>query len=124
MMNPIRESARALRLRIDAGERLDLDEAVSHCVTMAEALTAFDRTEEDEEGTRVFCCGKPATITSGIFGAKVDCPTCGAHAVDATSPMFSPLLERGNAYITVPSEEWCAKFGERNWLVMHEGDRP
>lgn len=46
---------------------------------------------------------------------------CGAQVVDATSPMWSPFLERDNSSFTIPSEEWIARFGERTWLVMHEG---
>jgi hypothetical protein len=119
----VRSAARELRLRIEGGERLSLDEAVAACVTREDALSVFERTEDREDGTYVFCCGGPATITGGIFGEKVECPRCKARVVDATGPMFSPLLERGNSYLTIPSEEWMARFGERTWLVMHEGNR-
>jgi hypothetical protein len=124
MVNPVRTAARALRLRIASGETLALEEAVSLCVPMLDALTAFDAIRETDDGIFVECCGAPALITSGIFGDKVDCPRCGAKAVDATSPMFSPLLERGKSHITLPSPQWLDLFGKRTWLVMHEGNRP
>lgn len=119
----VRGAARALRLRIDAGGTLTMDEALAACVTRDEALSVFERTEEDGDLTRVFCCGEPAKISDGIFGAKVECPHCNARAVDATSPMYSPFLERGNAFVTCPSQEWVDAFGNRTWLVMHEGAR-
>jgi hypothetical protein len=122
-VNAVRQSARALRLRIEAGSTLDLPEARAACVTMADALTVFESTEDREDGTYVTCCGAPATITSGIFGAKVECPRCGAKAVDATSPMFSPFLERTGSSMEIPSPKWLDAFGERTWLVMHEGKR-
>lgn len=120
----VRAAARALRLRIESGERLTLEEARAACVTMQDALLAFDRTEDAGDETRVFCCGEPAQVVGGLFGVKVGCPRCGAKAVEATSPMYSPFLERGNSYITTPSKQWVEAFGVRTWLVMHEGDRP
>jgi len=123
-MNAIRSAARDLRLFIESGGTLSLEEAVTKCVTRDEALTTFGYTQDEDDSVRVFCCGEPATITGGIFGAKVHCPRCGADARDATSPMFSPFLERGSGHITIPSEKWMALFGDRNWIVMHEGDRP
>lgn len=122
-LNPIRSAARALRLRIDAGEPLSLDEARAACVTMADALTVFDSTEDREDGIYVTCCGAPARITSGILGDKVECPRCGARAVDATSPMFLLLLERVGSSLEIPSPAWIDAFGERTWLVTHEGNR-
>lgn len=100
-----------------------MEEAVAACVTREDALTVFERTEEREDGVFVHCCGSPCSITSGIFGDRVECLRCRAKAVDATSPMFSPLLERGDSYITCPSPEWLDQFGSRTWLVMHEGER-
>jgi len=124
MSNDIRAAARALRLRIEGGERLSMEEARAACVTRDEALSIFDRTEDRDDVIAVFCCGEPASICGGLFGYKVGCPHCGALAVDAISPMYSPFLERGNSYITTPSKEWCDSFGDRTWLVMHEGNRP
>ena len=123
-MNPVRKAARETRQHIARGGTYTLQEAVARCVSMADALKAFDSTHDDEGGTAVLCCGAPANITAGLFGAKVECPRCHAKAVDATSPMFSPLLERGDSYITIPSDEWLSQFGDKTWLVMHEGDRP
>lgn len=123
-MNAIRQAARELRLFIDSGGRLSMEEAAAKCVTRDDALTAFDATEDDADGVRVVCCGQPAQITDGIFGAKIHCGKCGADARDATSPMWSPFLERGNSYMTMPSEKFLALFGDRNWIVMNEGDRP
>lgn len=117
----IRMATAALRGRIEAGGTLTLDEARAACVTMADALLVFERTEENADGTAVWCCGEPAAIRGGILGEMVECPRCGAKAVDATSPMWSPFLERGNSYVTCPSKEWVDSFGERTWLVMHEG---
>ena len=96
----IRESARAMRLRIESGDLLTLDEAVAACVTRDEALSVFELVENipEEDAIRISCCGALASITDGIFGTKVECPRCHAKAVDATSPMWSPLLERGNSY--------------------------
>ena len=96
----IRESARAMRLRIESGDLLTLDEAVAACVTRDEALSVFELVENipEEDAIRISCCGALASITDGIFGAKVECPRCHAKAVDATSPMWSPLLERGNSF--------------------------
>jgi hypothetical protein len=122
-LNPVRSAARALRLRIEAGELLSLEEARAACVTMADALTVFDVAEDREDGTYVTCCDAPARITGGIFGNKVACPRCGAEAVDATSPMFSPLLERTGSSMEIPSPAWIDAFGERTWLVTHEGNR-
>ncbi len=120
----VRANARALRLRIEAGDKLTLEEARAVCVTMADALLVFERVEpRGDDGEMPVCCGGDVTVTAGIFGQMARCPRCGAEARDATSPMFSPFLERGNSHITLPSPEWCDAFGERTWIVMHEGDR-
>ena len=119
----VRGAARARRVFIEAGGTMTLEEAREACLTMVDALLVFEGTEESDEGTAVFCCGGPANIRGGILGEMVECPRCGAKAVDATSPMWSPFLERGNSYVTCPSKEWVESFGARTWLVMHEGNR-
>jgi len=119
----LRAATKALRERIESGNMLTLEEARAACVTRSEALSIFERTEESEDEIKIFCCGEPARVHDGLFGSMVECPRCHAKVVDATSPMYSPLLERGNSYITTPSKEWCEAFGERTWIVMHEGNR-
>lgn len=119
----VRANAKALRQRIERGDTLTLEEARAACVTRPEALSVFDRCEDDGDFTVVFCCGDRTNMTDGIFGSKVECPRCGAKAVDATSPMWSPFLERGNSYLTMPSREWLDAFADKTWLVMHEGNR-
>lgn len=124
-LNPIRAAARSRRAFLDGGGQYTIEEARAQCVTMREALLAFDATEDQADGIRITCCGAPARITSGILGAKVECPRCGAKAVDATSPLWSPFLPResGSVRVYIPSKEWVDAFGERCWFVMHEGNR-
>lgn len=125
-MTPVRESARALRLRIEAGERLSMDEAVAACVTFDDAIGIFERIEEEPDKPGVFpvCCGKRCEVSGGWLGMYARCGTCGAEIRDALGPMSSPFLERGNAWVTMPGEKMVEMFGTRNWIVMHEGARP
>src|SRR5690606_153057 len=117
----VRSACRARRSFLEGGGTYTLEEAVAHCVTLADALSVFDSTTEDDDGVHPVCCGERATVSSGLLGQKAECQRCGAKIVEATSPLYSPFLERGNAYVTIPSKEFIQRFGERQWLVMHEG---
>lgn len=125
-MNQVREQARALRLRIESGKMLEsIEEAASHCVTFDDALTAFDgHTLHDAEGFKPTCCRRQCTVRAGWLGSTAKCEVCGAEIRDAVGPMSSPFLERGNSFVTTPSDKFIELFGERSWIVMHEGARP
>ena len=117
----VKSGARAMRLRIAEGKLMSIDEARRACLPRAEAFLVFDNAVDDGEHIRITCCGVPANISDGILGSMVRCDTCKAEARDATSPMYSPLLERGNSFFSLPSPEWIESFGEYNWIVTHEG---
>lgn len=124
-MNPVREKARAVRLRIEAGGLLSMVDAVAACVTFKDALSAFDGCRENDEGRHVpLCCGGDTEVNGNWLGQIAKCPRCNAEIRDAIGPFSSPFLERGNSFVSIPSEEFIKLFGDRNWIVMHEGDRP
>jgi hypothetical protein len=105
-----------------------MDECVAACVTFEEALTVFASSrvlDGDDAGLiKPICCGADVDCSGSWLGSKATCPRCGAEIRDAVAPMTSPFLERGNSFVTVPSEEFIKLFGDRTWIVMHEGDRP
>jgi hypothetical protein len=120
----IRERTKALRERIERGDMLTIEEAVSACVTLNEALGVFSG-EPRFDGGDVYpiCCGVEIKCEGGFFGMVARCPKCKAEIRDALGPMSSPFLERGNSFVTVPSEEFVKMFGDRYWIAMHEGER-
>ena len=124
-MSELREMTRERRLRIDAGERFDIETVATWCCSLSEALHVFsDAPEEVDEDIFPRCCGERCETSGGFFGGRSECKKCGAKIVDALSPMCSPILERGNSYVTLPGEKLVELLGERHWLAMHEGDRP
>lgn len=125
-MNPVREAARDLRLRIKRGEKLQsLEEAAAACVTLDEALTVFDgHSLKCEDGMYPTCCRRQCEVSGSWLGMYAKCGVCGAEIRDALGPMSSPFLERGNSSVSSPSEKMVELFGTKNWIVMHEGDRP
>lgn len=124
-MNAIRQSAKQVRAHVAGGGLFTVEELAAKCVTLAEALTVFDGAPvETPEGIYPECCGGRAETSCGFLGSKVRCEKCGAEIRDALSPLYSPFLERGNSFVTVPGDELIELLGERNWIVMHEGDRP
>lgn len=124
-MNALRTATRERRLKLDAGERFDMETVIGWGVTLDEALTVFsDPPDNADDGIWPRCCGSRATVTSGLMVGAAECETCHARIVDALAPMSSPILERGNAWVSVPGEKLVERMGVRYWLVMHEGDRP
>lgn len=125
-MDQIRARARSMRLHFEAGGRFTDEDVLAAGVTLDEALTVFSGGhEEDAEHDGIFpvCCGTRCSVSGGIFGGRATCRTCGAEVRDMLSPLDSPILERGNAYVTVPGDKLIERLGKRHWLVTHEGNR-
>lgn len=125
-MNAVRSAARDLRLRIERDEKLgSLEECAAACVSLDDALTAFDgHSITQSDGVYPTCCRRICTTSGGWLGMWSRCEVCGAEIRDALGPMSSPFLRRGNAFVMVPGEKMVELFGEKNWFVAHEGDRP
>lgn len=66
------------------------------------------------------CCGKVA-VRSGWMGQAAKCERCGMAVVDGLSPLYSPLLRRGNSYLTIPGDEMLKAAEGREYLVL-DGD--
>ena len=91
---------------------------------MSEALAVFtDTPSEEENGTFPNCCGQRCDVSGGLFGGRATCKVCGAEIVSLLAPVDSPILERGNSWLTTPGEELIKLLGDRYWFVMHEGAR-
>lgn len=123
-LSPLRATARALRTRVESGSLLSMDEISAAAVTLSEAMRVF--TEEpldNDDGIFPKCCGQSCECSGGLLGGRATCTVCSAEIVDLLAPMDSPILKRGNSYLTMPGEELIKLFGERHWFVMHEGAR-
>lgn len=123
----LRTRARDIRLRVEAGERFQLDDVLSLCVARDDAMLVFRDGRRDADDGYCFmplCCGGDVEVKSGWMGEMARCPRCNVEAVDVLSPLYSPILERGNACVTTPSEKLVKRIGERHWLIMHEGAGP
>jgi hypothetical protein len=121
----LRQKAHEMRTRVDNGDLLDMDEVAAAAVTLTEAVTVFsDAAEETAEAFFPRCCGERCECSGGLFGGRATCKVCGAEIRNLLAPLDSPILRRGNSFLTTPGAELIAELGERQWLVTHEGDRP
>jgi hypothetical protein len=113
-----------MRQRIEAGERFDMEYVLDACVTLDEALSVFSGTpRETPEAIYPVCCGTDVKCNHGLFVGTARCEACGAEIRDVLSPLSSPILERGNSWVSTPSDKLIERVGKRHWLVMHEGAR-
>jgi hypothetical protein len=123
----IRAKAHELRARIERGEVLgSIEDALPYCYPLEQALRVFDGgfLEADDGLIRPTCCGRETRTKGGLFTGEAQCRVCGARIVDVLAPLSSPLLQRGNSYVSCAGEKMVDLFGERHWMVVHEGNRP
>lgn len=98
-----------------------LDEVLAHA---DDAMTISARAFE-VGGDFPVCCGARVTIR-GFLGAAglARCEACGAEMRCLLCPLHSPILERGNAFVSVPSEALIARCQGREWVQIAATLRP